>query len=199
MLSVKQGGIKYHFSSLWYDSTWILNPGLLGHRRNPCKMTQYILTPCLGDATIFTGFTRNFFTQRILNCLNFWDKAWWFLSFRFLDNSLHLYCWIHKKARRCISQNINITIKIKTIVRKHRIVLEKHGIFYTYEIPEVMRYEPLYNNPIIKFWVKGYLYLFPSFLPSLNSLAAFHWQRSRQQVKWGKKKTKSSQILNPKP
>ena len=22
MLSVKQGGIKYHFSSLWYDSTW---------------------------------------------------------------------------------------------------------------------------------------------------------------------------------
>ena len=22
MLSVKQGGIKYHFLSLWYDSTW---------------------------------------------------------------------------------------------------------------------------------------------------------------------------------
>ena len=22
MLSVKQGGIKYHFYSLWYDSTW---------------------------------------------------------------------------------------------------------------------------------------------------------------------------------
>ena len=22
MLSVKQGGIKYHFQSLWYDSTW---------------------------------------------------------------------------------------------------------------------------------------------------------------------------------
>ena len=22
MLSVKQGGIKYHFWSLWYDSTW---------------------------------------------------------------------------------------------------------------------------------------------------------------------------------
>ena len=22
MLSVKQGGIKYHFMSLWYDSTW---------------------------------------------------------------------------------------------------------------------------------------------------------------------------------
>ena len=27
MLSVKQGGIKYHFSSLWYDSTWKLNTG----------------------------------------------------------------------------------------------------------------------------------------------------------------------------
>ena len=22
MLSIKQGGIKYHFLSLWYDSTW---------------------------------------------------------------------------------------------------------------------------------------------------------------------------------
>ena len=22
MLSVKQGGIKYHFLSLWYDATW---------------------------------------------------------------------------------------------------------------------------------------------------------------------------------
>ena len=25
MLSVKQGGIKYHFLSLWYDSTWDWN------------------------------------------------------------------------------------------------------------------------------------------------------------------------------
>ena len=22
MLSIKQGGIKYHFKSLWYDATW---------------------------------------------------------------------------------------------------------------------------------------------------------------------------------
>ena len=33
MLSVKQGGIKYHFLSLWYDSTW-LNPGLPGPLAN---------------------------------------------------------------------------------------------------------------------------------------------------------------------
>ena len=26
MLSVKQSSIKYHFLSLWYDSTWDLNP-----------------------------------------------------------------------------------------------------------------------------------------------------------------------------
>ena len=26
MLGVKQGGIKYHFLSLWYDSTWDLTP-----------------------------------------------------------------------------------------------------------------------------------------------------------------------------
>ena len=27
MLSAKQGGIKYHFLSLWYDSTWDWIPG----------------------------------------------------------------------------------------------------------------------------------------------------------------------------
>ena len=26
MLSIKQGGTKYHFSSLWYDSTWDWTP-----------------------------------------------------------------------------------------------------------------------------------------------------------------------------
>ena len=26
MLSVKQGGIKYYFLSLWYDSTWDWTP-----------------------------------------------------------------------------------------------------------------------------------------------------------------------------
>ena len=26
MLSVKQGGLKYHFLSLWYDSTWAWTP-----------------------------------------------------------------------------------------------------------------------------------------------------------------------------
>ena len=26
MLSVKQGGIKYHFLSLWYDLTWDWTP-----------------------------------------------------------------------------------------------------------------------------------------------------------------------------
>ena len=33
MLSAKQGGIKYHFLSLWYDSSLGLNPGLPGHWR----------------------------------------------------------------------------------------------------------------------------------------------------------------------
>ena len=29
VLSIKQGGIKYHFLSLWYDSTWDWTLGLL--------------------------------------------------------------------------------------------------------------------------------------------------------------------------
>ena len=33
MLSAKQGGIKYHFFSLWYDYNLGLNPGLPNHSR----------------------------------------------------------------------------------------------------------------------------------------------------------------------
>ena len=33
MLSVKQGGIKYHFLSPWYDTTWDWTLGLLNHWR----------------------------------------------------------------------------------------------------------------------------------------------------------------------
>ena len=37
MQSVKQGGIKYHFLSLWYDSTWDLTPvsRAIGKHSNP--------------------------------------------------------------------------------------------------------------------------------------------------------------------
>ena len=33
MLSAYQRGIKYHFLSFWFDSTWRLNPGLPDHQR----------------------------------------------------------------------------------------------------------------------------------------------------------------------
>ena len=38
MLSVKQGGIKYHFLSLWYDSTWDWTPV---HRRTLYWLGQW--------------------------------------------------------------------------------------------------------------------------------------------------------------
>ena len=36
MLSVKQGGIKYHFLSLWYDTIWAWTPvsGAFGEHSN---------------------------------------------------------------------------------------------------------------------------------------------------------------------
>ena len=45
MLSVKQGGIKYHFLSLWYDSTWDWTPvsRIIGekiHNKVPWKKLQ---------------------------------------------------------------------------------------------------------------------------------------------------------------
>ena len=37
MLSVKQGSIKYHFFSLWYDSTWVI-----GEHSNHFANVQYV-------------------------------------------------------------------------------------------------------------------------------------------------------------
>ena len=43
MLSVKQGGIKYHFLSLWYDSTWNEPrfPGRLANTLTAWPMSGY--------------------------------------------------------------------------------------------------------------------------------------------------------------
>ena len=40
MLSIKQGGIKYHFLSLWYDSTWDWTPGFPDHWRTLYSLCQ---------------------------------------------------------------------------------------------------------------------------------------------------------------
>ena len=41
LLSVKQGGIKYHFLSLWYDTTWDWTPGLQDHLQTFCPLDQW--------------------------------------------------------------------------------------------------------------------------------------------------------------
>ena len=45
MLSVKQGGIKYHFLSLWYDSTWDWTQvsWAIGEHSNPWANANYVL------------------------------------------------------------------------------------------------------------------------------------------------------------
>ena len=44
MLSVKQGAIKYHFSSLWYNSTWDWTPvsRAIGEQSNYHVNVQYM-------------------------------------------------------------------------------------------------------------------------------------------------------------
>ena len=44
MLSLKQGGIKYHFWSLWYDSVWDWNQvsQAIGERSNHYAIVQYL-------------------------------------------------------------------------------------------------------------------------------------------------------------
>ena len=47
MLSTIQGGIKYHFLSLWYDSTWDWTPVSIGehtkiHQQNKTIYLAYV-------------------------------------------------------------------------------------------------------------------------------------------------------------
>ena len=46
MLSVKQGGIKYHFLSLWYDSTWDLTQvsRTIGEHSNRLANVQFSIS-----------------------------------------------------------------------------------------------------------------------------------------------------------
>ena len=50
MLNVKQGGIKYHFLSVWYDSTWDWTPvsGATGEHSN-CKKRIILKNPIRGN------------------------------------------------------------------------------------------------------------------------------------------------------
>ena len=57
MLSVKQGGIKYHFLSLWYDSTWDWTPVSR-------PIGEYSTTGPISDIGIMVrGWLRNWITH----------------------------------------------------------------------------------------------------------------------------------------
>ena len=111
MLSVKQVGIKYHFLSLWYDSTWDWTPvsWTIGkHSTHEANGLVYIY--------IWTGFSIKInytgwyaikhnqnLKNKLLNilvfsCLNFWDEALLLLSifdcFFFGDIFVAFYCII---------------------------------------------------------------------------------------------------------
>ena len=53
MFSVKQGGIKYYFLSLWYDSTWDLTRSL-----GPLANTTRILSFLVGYYRIKIGIIK---------------------------------------------------------------------------------------------------------------------------------------------
>ena len=67
MLSVKQGSIKYHFLSLWYDSTWDWNlvSRAIGEHSN--HLTQTLIYYNFANKLVnyqikfFKPFTKNFF------------------------------------------------------------------------------------------------------------------------------------------
>ena len=95
MLRVKQGGIKYHFLSLWYDSTWGWtlvswtfgehsthsgNGGLMILALNPYKKQHISSVFCVLSAhfikTIIILFTDNFGHE---NCdMKFWSWKLWY-------------------------------------------------------------------------------------------------------------------------
>ena len=68
MLSVKQGGIKYHFLSLWYDSTWVWTPVSqtigehFNHNANgPVSISRYPLWKLANNTKILQNFWLKYF------------------------------------------------------------------------------------------------------------------------------------------
>ena len=57
MIGVKQGGIKYHFLSLWYDSTWNGNlvSRIIGKYSTYLTISQFIGGAC-GVMAIIEGY-----------------------------------------------------------------------------------------------------------------------------------------------
>ena len=108
MLTVKQGGIKYHFLSLWYDSTW--------------NWTQVSRT--IGKhSTIFVCYLdEDWVAGKQTSSLYLFVLLLFSLAlFFFLEHksSLHKSQRLTdekelKKAKGCITWNMNIAIKMKT-------------------------------------------------------------------------------------
>ena len=94
MLSVKQAGIKYHFWSLWYESTW-LNHGLAVHwwtlyslGQWPCVCIYiYIYIPCDEDMV-----------SHVLS------HVWW-------KNYIYIYIYVCVCVRACVHIYIYIYIQ----------------------------------------------------------------------------------------
>ena len=64
MPSVKQGGIEYHFYSLWYDATWDwpMSPGSLANTRPIGPMSRlYIYWSLFNHITLFFSFSLSIF------------------------------------------------------------------------------------------------------------------------------------------
>ena len=52
MQSVKQGGIKYHFLSLWYDSTWDwtqVSQSIGEHSNQYTNVRAFLVNTCIKD------------------------------------------------------------------------------------------------------------------------------------------------------
>ena len=59
MPSVKQGGIKYHFSSLWYDSTWDWTP-VSWTTGGPYNKKDKVISPNILSNNNYQSSSQNF-------------------------------------------------------------------------------------------------------------------------------------------
>ena len=103
MLSIKQGGIKYHFLSLWYDSTWdwTLVSWAIGehsHRQanGPVKILINKATFFLTEYTIYNVFPYSLKTiiKEVKFFFCFFQVIWNIMKQNHIQNNFWLeWCW----------------------------------------------------------------------------------------------------------
>ena len=146
VLSVKQGGIKYHFLSLWYDSIWDWTPVTRTISEHSTPKTEL-----LEFFSITKIENQRYAPLKFLYIAKIFSftacKSFIVCRSQFNNYSLHLY-----SVQKCIFILNRSTLHISTNVLKGNLVIN-FGLFYLTAYQPLKSYFMTKLNSVINVWL----------------------------------------------